>query len=438
MRFALLGGHPDGRALALALVDSGRHDLVAYTASAGEEELRRTAPAARRVSDPEEILADPAVEAVVVAARLADRAALLRRALQSERHALCVYPSDRSPESAYEAAMIRDDTGYVLLPLLPDAVHPGVRRLAEFVGRGKDGEPPSPLGEFRLLEAEWSSAGEVLGGLEDPGGKVTFPGWDVLRALGGEVAEVSAFAAAEDAAAGEPVLLAGRFERGGLFQATLLPGRPDEPRWRLRVTGARGRAELLFPLGRDGPAFLSWPGGAGEVKEVYFERFDPWPLLVGAFESAVARQAALPPPPPGGRGPESPPEVAVARPEGIRTAEGLPPPPPRADAVQAAAPAGGAGAPWPTWQDAVRGLELDDAARRSLQRRRTSLLEYPEATEEVGFKGTMTLVGCGMVWVVLLLLILSTWVPWLRWLIVPLLVGFLALQLLRYLIPGRK
>ena len=90
-----------------------------------------------------------------------------------------------------------------------------------------------------------------------------------------------------------------------------------------------------------------------------------------------------------------------------------------------------------SWQDAIRALELDDAARRSLSRRRTSLLEYPEATEEVGFKGTMTLVGCGVLWVVLLLAILTAWLPWLRWTVVPLLVVFLGLQLLRYALPKR-
>jgi hypothetical protein len=90
------------------------------------------------------------------------------------------------------------------------------------------------------------------------------------------------------------------------------------------------------------------------------------------------------------------------------------------------------------WQDAVRALELDDAARRSVERRRTSLLEYPEASEEVSFKGTMTLVGCGLLWAVPLLLIVSRWVPQLGWLILPLLVVFIGLQLLRYVIPSRE
>jgi hypothetical protein len=92
----------------------------------------------------------------------------------------------------------------------------------------------------------------------------------------------------------------------------------------------------------------------------------------------------------------------------------------------------------PTWLDAVRGAELDDAVRRSVERRRTSVLEYQEASEETGFKGTMTLVGCGLIWAIILFVVLSFWLPKVGWLIVPLLVIFLGMQFLRYIIPPRR
>src|SRR5262249_46855844 len=91
-----------------------------------------------------------------------------------------------------------------------------------------------------------------------------------------------------------------------------------------------------------------------------------------------------------------------------------------------------------TWQDAVRGLELDDAARRSVERRRSSVLDYQEASEEVGFKGTMTLVGCLGVWLLPLALWLIKLYPVLVWFLVPVLAIFLGLQLLRYLIPKQR
>ncbi len=377
MRFALLGDHPDGLAAAAALAAGGRHELTAYTTRA-DADLRRWAPGARRIGDVEEILADPAVEAVIVAGRADDLGEALRRALQSERHVLCVYPPGDTPDLAYEADMLRKDVGRVLLPLLPDGLHPAVRRLAEFVRRSdKAAEGAAPVGAFRLLEMEQAApAGTAL--------RPTFPGWELLRALGGEIAEVSALADGEHAEAGRPALASGRFEAGGLFQATFLPERPGGET-RLAVIGDRGRAELLFPVGWRGPAYLDWTDESGEPREEAWDAWDPWAAMAARFESAVAGEP--------GR---------------------------------------------PSWLDAVRGVELDDAARRSVERRRSSVLEYQEASEETGFKGTMTMVGCGLIWAMLILFVLSIWVEPFKWLIVGLLVVFLGLQLFRYIIPSRR
>src|SRR5215467_6456482 len=118
MRFALLGTHPDGIDMACALVETGRHELTAYT-SAGpvaEAVLRRWGPGARRLHDLEDLLADPAIEAVIVAGTPDNRPVQLRRALQSERHVLCAHPAVAVPDGAYEAARFQNDTGRVLLP----------------------------------------------------------------------------------------------------------------------------------------------------------------------------------------------------------------------------------------------------------------------------------------------------------------------------------
>jgi predicted dehydrogenase len=384
MRFALLGQHPDGLEMASALVESGRHELIAYTVDPPPGYLHRWG-AARLVPDLEEVLANPAVEAVIVAGIAANRPEQLRRALQSERHVLCVHPADQAPDAAYEAGMIQADTRALLLPLLPDAFHPGIARLGELL-RG----PDSIVGTIRLIGLEQAGVGGVLleGGVPDfkPG----LPGWDVLRKLGGEVVEVSGFAEREEVTAQRPLLVAGRFERGGLFRISLLPGQ-REACWRLIVTGTLGRAELLFPLGRPGPAFLSWREASGEEREEAWDITDPWPRLVELFETALASIPAS------SRHPVIPSSGHLL-----------------------------------TWQDEVRWLELDDAARRSVERRRAATLDYQVASEEVGFKGTMTLVGCGLLWAILLLAVLSVWVPRMGWAIGPLLVLFLVLQLLIY------
>src|SRR5581483_2633427 len=124
MRFALLGDHPDGLDMTRALVASGRHELAMYSGHpAGAESLTRWGLTVPSTRDVEEVLADPTIEAVIVASRLADRPTHLRRALQSERHVLCVHPADQTPDSAYEAALIQGDTHCVLLPLLPEGLH---------------------------------------------------------------------------------------------------------------------------------------------------------------------------------------------------------------------------------------------------------------------------------------------------------------------------
>src|SRR5262249_19513990 len=59
MRFALLGNHPDGVALAEAIRTSGRHQL---SVCAGLAERPPGWEEVKAVSDIEEILADPAIE----------------------------------------------------------------------------------------------------------------------------------------------------------------------------------------------------------------------------------------------------------------------------------------------------------------------------------------------------------------------------------------
>jgi hypothetical protein len=87
------------------------------------------------------------------------------------------------------------------------------------------------------------------------------------------------------------------------------------------------------------------------------------------------------------------------------------------------------------WQDELRALELDDAARRSLERGRSSTLDLQEVTEEAAFKGTMTLVGCSLIWLAVIALIASFWWPQVAWAIVPMFALFLLLQALRWVLP---
>src|SRR6266436_5681918 len=149
MNFALLGDHPDGLAMTRILVSLRRHQLIAYHGPAvGAEFLRRWGLMFETLGDIEEVLADPRVQTVIVAGRLDERPGQLRRALQSEHHVLCVHPADQTADIAYEAAMIQGDTRCILMPLLPEALHPGINRLSELVRN------EGVLGNVRLIELE--------------------------------------------------------------------------------------------------------------------------------------------------------------------------------------------------------------------------------------------------------------------------------------------
>ncbi|MFL5329561.1 MAG: hypothetical protein ACJ8C4_11660 [Gemmataceae bacterium] len=352
MRFALLGDHGDGRAFAEALRASGRHEVV---------------DCANR--DLEEVLADPRIEACIVAVPVANRLDVARRVLQSERPAAVVHPVDYKPDGAFELNLLQGDVHQALVPLIVEALHPRFDELRKHVLR-----PPDPA---RWIDAHFTAPGEALLAIDERRRHPVFPGWTLLRRLNGEIAEVSTFARGEQVAVGEPVVMSGTFADGTLFRASY------------RAEGNERRAAIAI--------------GASEP-EVFAED-DPlwtkaWAKVVAEFEAELAYLATAPRVEPGAGARERPGALL-------------------------------------SWRDAVRALELDDAAGRSLAKRRSTLLEYQDASEEIGFKGTMTLLGCGLLWFLLALLIAAAVYPPLFWVTLPILGLFLGLQLLRWILPSR-
>lgn len=390
MRIALLGDHRDGLELASAFVASGRHEIRLYSGPAsGLAYLQRHNITPRPIGDLEEVLADPDLDVVIVASNPSVRPAQLRRALQAECHVICVHPADPSPDVAYEAAMIQADTGRVLLPALPITLHPGVLRLAELA---RAAEP-------RLVELEVWSRDDVLLESNQVDLKPSLPGWDALRYVGGEIGEIYLQASQAEVAPGEPLVVVGRFVSGRLLQATYVPNQANAL-WRISLVTAVGRATLSFAEGWPGPATLHYADEAGASKTEAWEAMNPWPALVERFEEAVVDQS-------------------------LRKRQ---PGQPADDSLTMPVPALG-------WHDELRALELDDASRRSAEHGRGSTLDLQETTEEATFKGTMTLVGCTLIWLSAIVLILSAWVPWLFWFLVPLFGVFLTLQALRWVVP---
>jgi hypothetical protein len=81
--------------------------------------------------------------------------------------------------------MIQAETKRLLLPLLPDTLHPGFSALATLLRRAP---------AVGLIDMEHWAEETALLDADVPGHKAGLPGWDVLRFLGGEIAEVMALA----------------------------------------------------------------------------------------------------------------------------------------------------------------------------------------------------------------------------------------------------
>jgi predicted dehydrogenase len=416
MKFALVGDHPDGVDVARAMAAGGRHELLAYSGPLpGMEVLQRDGLTPKRVGDLEDVLADPEITCVIVAGSTGARGAMLRRAVQSERHVLCVHPADPKPDLAFETAMIQADTGCVVFPLLPEAFHPGVARFAQMV-RDCPGA---------ILDVRRASREEFWIDCEGEDAKPAIPGWDVLRRIGGEIVELFALAAEEEPTRGQSLLITGKFTDGRLFQATFLANQPDHS-WSIRTIGPR-TLSLDFAEGWPGPATLTYQDDTGTLCEDTWPALPPWSPLIEAFENAIAQRPPRRPDQPPGLTDErcwTSPSPQLSTTTAIQAVE-------IADTDRMIGPRLG-------WTDEIRALELDDSIRRSLRYRRAYTLDLQDATEDASFKGTMTLVGCSLMWIILVLLFMSIWVPWLGWLIFPSLGVFLVLQLLRRFVrdPG--
>lgn len=351
MRFAILGDHPDGKAVAAALPAAG-HELRAYQGRRPQDW-----PHLKATADLEEVLADPTIDAVIVAGDPGERLNQLRRVLQSERSALVVHPVDEKPDGGHEIAMLLGDVHQVAIPILPGAVSAGVAAFA------KD-----------CASATWVDLVAETTGAQvwEAGARPSFPGWTELRRAGGEIVEVAAFAPTEEILPGDVVMVHGRFADGRLFRALYVPRRPATT-LELRGPGRKPLAEYADSA--------------------------TWVALARRFDDGIARLQGTP-------------RAAPGAGSAVDLRDGL------------------------SWLDEIRALELDDAVRQSVKRRRAMALDFQEANEEVGFKGAMTLVGCGLVWLLPILLLVAAWLPGLFWILVASVFGFLLLQAFRWIVPA--
>jgi myo-inositol 2-dehydrogenase/D-chiro-inositol 1-dehydrogenase len=385
MKLGLLGADPDALSLAREVAAAERHQLVwAGDLGTAEEYVRRLAPAAVINDEWEFLLASSGIDAVIVARGEDEdrRAEQLRKLVQERVPLLVTHPVHRSMLIYYELDMIRRESGGVLVPYLPARYHAAVKRLRGLLSSASEKSTEAPLGAVEQV---------IVDRLLDDRREETVlrqfaADIDLVRLLCGEMHKVSAMAPTNDnwyASLG--VQLSGT---GPTLARWSVSPVDDAPGARMTLLTTRGKATLWMPAEHQ-MWQLSLPGRSPESLDEWL----PERQALAALEEALRGNVAA-----------------------------------------------------PDWLEAARDVELAEAIQRSLKKGRTIELHDEDYTEQATFKGTMTSLGCGVLLIALLMLPIAAVAaklgfPWARywaWILLALLVLFLALQGLRLVFPQRE
>ncbi len=276
----------------------------------------------------------------------AERAEAVRMLVQAGRTLVLAHPLEPSMLWAFELDMIRRDSGAVLIPYLPDRLHPFVARLKTAIEAGLGGT--EPLGELESVKFERLMADRtkprVLAALARDA--------DLIRALTGDPARLGTLGAADPDSAWSTLAVGFTGPSHAPVRWQVVPGSPGGLTIALQY--ARGTMQLTAP---DDEAAWTWAGPPAAT--------------------ATANRAA-----------------AILD-ELMRLRRGEPP----LDTSLI---------PPATWSDAARAIELADTVPRSLAKGRAVDLHQEEFSELGTFRGTMASLGCGLVLLGLLVLLIAT------------------------------
>jgi predicted dehydrogenase len=142
-------------------------------------------PQARFTPDLDDLLGDPDLSAVVVATPGSTHADVAQRVLEAGKSCFVEKPLAHDSESAQRLVQIADERGLVLMVGHLLCYHPGVRQLADLIGRGE-------LGRIRYVHSQRLNLGKLRA---DENALWSLGAHDVsvlLELADGEPAEVSA------------------------------------------------------------------------------------------------------------------------------------------------------------------------------------------------------------------------------------------------------
>ena len=133
------------------------------------EAASKAHPQARTTADFEELLADPELDAVVIATPVVTHYELAKQALSAGKHVFVEKPQAQSSAEAEELAALAQEQGLVLMPGYLLLYHPALQRLKEVIDRGELGDVlylygnRQNLGQIRRDEnALWSIGAQDL------------------------------------------------------------------------------------------------------------------------------------------------------------------------------------------------------------------------------------------------------------------------------------
>ncbi len=133
------------------------------------ESAAKAYPQARTTADFEELLADPELDAVVIATPVVTHYELAKQALSAGKHVFVEKPQAQSSAEAEELAALAEEQGLVLMPGYLLLYHPALQRLKEVIDGGELGDVlylygnRQNLGQIRRDEnALWSIGAQDL------------------------------------------------------------------------------------------------------------------------------------------------------------------------------------------------------------------------------------------------------------------------------------
>lgn len=290
-----------------AVVGLGRWGQVLVNAAKGSEKIRFVAGTTRTLSKAEAfaaasgfglvadyaaVLADPAVEAVVLATPHTQHAEQVAAAAAAGKHVFCDKPFTLTRDSAAAAVAACSEAGVTLAVGHNRRFLPGYAELAQLIQSGE-------LGTVLQVEAAITGSGAfgyAPGGwraspTESPAGGMTALGIHMVDALIGLMGPVEALSAlswrrAIEIPIDDTTAMLLRFASGAA--GTLVTSPATVGNWRIQVYGTKGGAEMRG----EGQLVVTKVGGKPEVRE--YQPVNKERAELDAFADAVAGRSRFP------------------------------------------------------------------------------------------------------------------------------------------------